>query len=367
MSQDMLFTGVRVGHVLTKNRIFMAPMTRSRSIYPGDVPSDMNAIYYAQRASAGLIVSEGTQVSPTAQGYLFTPGIYSKEQVAGWKKVTKAVHDKGGLIAAQLWHVGRISHSSVLPAGENPVGASNIKAHSKTFGKNDRDEIGMVDCSEPQALTKEGIKKLIQEFVHAASNAHEAGFDLVEIHAANGYLFNQFFATQTNNRTDEYGGSIENRARLILEVIDAMIEDRKMTADRIGVRVSFPFNPKKINDLDDSNDAMEMNTYLAKEFSKRGLAFIHLSEWTPSTKEQRQQIRDNFTGTIIVAGEYTKERAEEILKSGLADAVAFGRPFISNPDLPYKLKMNIELTPAKYETFYGGDEKGYIDYPAEQE
>ncbi|WXL27670.1 alkene reductase [Ectopseudomonas mendocina] len=345
-----------------KNRVLMAPMTRARSTQPGDIPNALTAEYYSQRASAGLIITEGVPVAPGAKGYAFTPGIFTDEQQAGWKLVTDAVHAKGGLIAAQLWHVGRISHHSVLPEGQPPVAPSPIRAQAKTFAFDEQGNPGMVDCDEPYLLSEKGIARVVEEFAQAARRADAAGFDLVELHGANGYLIEQFLSVSTNHRTDGYGGSIANRARFALEVVDAVSE--VLGAQRVGIRLS-PWCPPFVNDMDFSSEAGEITLYLAEELSKRNVAYIHLAEWPGAnyTTEFRQQLRDKFNGTIIVCGGYTQETAQQTIDTGLIDAIAFGKHFISNPDLPERFAQGAALAEPDPSSFYGGADKGYTDYP----
>lgn len=361
-----LFNPVTVGDVELNNRIVMAPMTRSRAAQPNDVPTELNALYYGQRASAGLIITEGTQVSDVGKGYSFTPGIYSEEQIQGWALATQAVHEKGGKIAAQLWHVGRMSHSSLHTNHEQPIAPSAIQAKASVFIANEKGEGAMVPAEMPRAMDLDDIQNVKQEFIQAAQNAVKAGFDLVEVHAANGYLFDQFLSTDANQRTDNYGGSVENRARFLLETVDALIE--AIGAGRVGLRLS-PWGT--INGMTDQQPE-EITLYLAEQLQKRNIAYIHLAEWDMLPHGDtypvgfREKLRSLFTNTLIVCGNYSLERAETILDKGLVDAVAFGRPFISNPDLVERLQLGHSLAPAKSEYFYGGDATGYTDYPTAQ-
>jgi len=339
----------------------MAPLTRMRATPPGDVPNDLMLEYYRQRASAGLIVSEGTQISPIGKGYMDTPGIYSDEQVAGWRRITDAVHAEGGLIAAQLWHVGRVSHESFHDGGL-PVSASALPYRNRTTIKGEDGKPLRANCPTPRALTVEEIAATVEDYRRATVNAREAGFDLVELHGAHGYLIHQFLGTESNHRTDQYGGGQENRARFALEVVDAVIG--AWDAGRTGIRLS----PQgSFNGLED--DDLPMALYLADEFSRRGLAFLHLSEpdWAGGpviTDEFRTDLRTAFTGTIIGAGNYTVDKAERLVEAELIDAAAFGRAFLANPDLPERLRQGAELNEPDLATFYGGDETGYTDYPA---
>jgi len=356
-----LFESLSVGAVTLPNRVVMAPLTRMRATPPDDVPNALIAEYYRQRASAGLIVSEGTQISPIGKGYMDTPGIYSDAQVEGWRRVTDAVHAEGGLIAAQLWHVGRVSHES-FHDGALPVSASALPYRNRTTIKGADGLPQRADCPTPRALSVEEIAATVEDYARAARNAREAGFDLVEIHGAHGYLIHQFLGRASNHREDEYGGSQENRARFALEVVDAVTA--AWSADRTGIRIS----PQgSFNGLEE--DDLPMALYLAGEFSARGLAFLHLSEpdWAggPVLEDGfRKELRAAFDGTIIGAGSYTVAKAERLLDLDLIDAAAFGRTFIANPDLPERLRTGAPLNEPVPATFYGGDAVGYTDYPA---
>jgi N-ethylmaleimide reductase len=358
-----LLSPVQAGSIELTNRAIMAPLTRSRAGRPGDVPTDMNVEYYAQRAGAGLIVSEGTQVSQQGQGYAWTPGIYTDEQEAGWKQVTEAVHAKGGRIAAQLWHVGRLSHPLLQDDGAAPVAPSAIiAATTKCFVVQPDGTAGNVDTVVPRALGTEEIAGVIAQYSQAAARARRAGFDFVEIHAANGYLPHQFLATGTNQRTDAYGGSIENRARFVLEAVDAAIAE--MGAERVGVRLSPHFAGH--NMVDDEADASTL--YVAKELTRRGVAYLHIAEpdWVGGaelTDQFRRQIRAEFSGLLIFCGGYSAAEADALIANGIGDAVGFGRPFLANPDLVERFRAGAELNVPDQTTFYGGDARGYIDYP----
>jgi N-ethylmaleimide reductase len=341
----------------------MAPLTRSRAGQPGDVPTEMNVEYYAQRAGAGLIVSEGTQVSQQGQGYAWTPGIYTDAQEAGWKKVTDAVHAKGGRIAAQLWHVGRLSHPLLQVDGSAPVAPSAIvAATSKCFVVQPDGTPASVPAVVPRALDTGEIPGVVAQYRQAAARARRAGFDFVEIHSANGYLLHQFLSTNTNHRTDQYGGSVENRARLLLEVVDAAIAE--MGAERVGVRLSPHFGGHDMAD----QEADASTLYLAKEFSRRGIAFLHIAEpdWVGGaelTDEFRRQIRADFNGLLIFCGGYSAAEADALIANGIGDAVGFGRAFLANPDLVERFRLGAELNAPDQSTFYGGDARGYVDYP----
>lgn len=360
-----LFDTLKVGELTLPNRIIMAPLTRMRSRQPGNIPTALNAEYYAQRASAGLIISEATQVSQQGQGYPATPGIHTPEQVAGWKLVTDAVHKANGRIFLQLWHVGRISHPSHQPDGALPVAPSAIAAaNSGTYTADWKPTPIMT----PHALETSEIPGIVTDFKRGAENAKVAGFDGVEVHGANGYLLDEFLQDGSNQRTDSYGGSIENRARLLLEVVDVAIA--VWGKGRVGVRLS-PFGT--FNDMKDS-DPVKLFTYVLEQLSKRGIAYAHLIEprataagggegvWAeaPSTSSL---FRKAFNGVFLSAGGYSADTAKDTVASGSADAVVFGRYFISNPDLPERIKAGVPFTPYDRSTFYGGAEKGYTDYP----
>ncbi|RQO36582.1 alkene reductase [Herminiimonas sp. KBW02] len=346
-----LFTPVKVGDLTLANRVIMAPLTRSRAIGGGRVPNELMVEYYVQRASAGLILSEATAVTPQGVGYADTPGIWSEEQVAGWKKVTDAVHKAGGLISLQLWHVGRISHPMFLN-GDLPVAPSAIKPAGHVSIVRPQ-----VEYPTPRALELDEIPGIVAAYRKGAENAKRAGFDGVEVHGANGYLLDQFLQSSTNQRTDIYGGSIENRARLLLEVTDACIE--VWGAGRVGLHIA----PRGDSyDLSDSDPAATFG-YVAAEMGKRGIAFICARE---SLGENRlgPQLKKAFGGVYIANEKMTREIAENIIATGEADAVAFGKLFISNPDLPRRLKDNAPLNAPRPETFYSGNAEGYTDYPA---
>ena len=363
MSQKTLFTPLKVGAITTPNRIFMAPLTRLRSIVPGDIPTPVMAEYYQQRASSGLIIAEATQVSAQAKGYQGAPGLHSEEQVEAWKNITAGVHAKEGHIAVQLWHTGRISHSSLQPNGEAPVAPSALSANTRTSLRDENGNAIRVDTSMPRALETAEIPGIVNEFRQAIANAREAGFDMVELHSAHGYLLHQFLSPSANHRTDQYGGSVENRARLVLEVVDAGIQE--WGANRIGIRVSPIGSFQNVdNGPNEEADAL----YLIEELGKRGLAYLHMSEpdWAggePYSDEFRAKVRARFHGPIIGAGAYTPEKAAELIDKGLIDAVAFGRDYIANPDLVTRIQQNAPLNQQRPESFYGGGEEGYTDYP----
>ena len=360
-----LFEPTHAGDIALANRIAMAPLTRNRA--PDAIPTELTATYYAQRATAGLIISEATAISPEGQGYADVPGLYGTEQLDGWKKVTRAVHEAGGKIVVQLWHVGRISHTSLQPGHAKPVAPSAIRAHAKTVLLKDGVPT-FTDTSEPRALDAEELPRIVQDYRHAARNAIAAGFDGVEIHAANGYLIDQFLKTGANQRTDDYGGSIKNRARLLLEVTRAIVDE--IGGGRTGIRLS-PVTPA--NDIVDENP-QPLFDYVVRELGKLGLAYVHVIEGAtggprelPDRPFDYAELRNAYLaaggkGAWMVNNAYDRALAEAALANG-ADIVAFGRPFISNPDLVERLKQNAPLNELNRDTLYGGGAKGYTDYP----
>lgn len=345
-----LLKPLKIGNLELKNRIIMAPLTRARA---GEqrIPNDLMATYYAQRASAGLILTEATSVTPMGVGYANTPGIWSDEQVEGWKKITKAVHDQGGKIFLQLWHVGRISdpmflngHLPVAPSAIKPKGHVSLVRPEKEY-------------VTPRALETHEIPGIVEAYRKGAENAKKAGFDGVEIHGANGYLLDQFLQDGTNKRTDQYGGSVENRARLMLEVVDAAIS--VWGADRVGVHLS----PRgDSHDMKDSSPSVTFG-YLAQELGKRNIAFIFAREFQ-GEDSIGPLLKKLFGGVYIANEKFTKEAAEKIIESGYADAVSFGIPFISNPDLPKRFAENLPLNETNFQTLYAKGAEGYTDYPA---
>ncbi len=353
-----LLETLEIGDLKLKNRMIMAPLTRNRA-GDGNVPQDINKLYYTQRATAGLIISEASQISPYAQGYPSTPGIHSTSQVAGWQAITKSVHNQGGLMFIQLWHVGRISHPSLLPNNAQPVAPSAIqpKGEAVTYD-------GMQAFVTPHALTTDEIQDIIADYVSAAKNANAAGFDGIEIHAANGYLIDEFLRDGSNTRTDDYGGSLENRMRLLDEVITAVKE--VWPPSRIGVRLS-PEN--QFNDIRDSQPQTTF-TAVVGMLNKHDLAYLHVLEGDMLGSERKvdyAELRKSFTGFYMANNGYTKTTAEESLNSGNADMIAFGQLFLANPDLVERFAQNSDLNEPDQSTFYGGDEKGYTDYPALQQ
>jgi N-ethylmaleimide reductase len=352
-----LFTPLKLGRIQLPNRIVMAPLTRNRAAMPGNVPQDINASYYAQRASAGLIITEATPISAMGHGYPATPGIHTSQQVAGWKKVVDAVHAKGGRIVLQLWHVGRISHPSLLPKNALPVAPSAVKAAGQAFTYQ-----GMQDFVTPRALDTGEIDGVINEYRLGAQNALQAGFDGVEVHSANGYLLDQFLRDGTNKRFDQYGGSMENRTRLLLEVVATVC--KVWGSDRVGVRIS-PINP--FNDMRDSNPQALFN-HVADALNPYNLAYLHVMEVGEHTSEPLPdfdfaQLRRRFKSNYIANGGYDFARGTAALAENRADCIAYGVPYIANPDLVERFRLNAPLNAADQATFYGGAEQGYTDYP----
>lgn len=358
--ESPLFDSYQIGELTLPNRIIMAPLTRNRA-GEGNVPTAMNAEYYRQRASAGLIVSEATQVDPMGQGYPLTPGIHSEKQVEGWKNVTEAVHDAGGRIFLQLWHVGRISHPSYHD-GKKPVAPSAVKPGGKTFSKN----FGEVAFETPRALDTDEVPEVVDQYRHGASNAREAGFDGVELHAANGYLIDQFLRSKSNRRTDRYGGSAENRIRFFREVCEAV--SAVWGEDRVGARLS-PLSD--FNHMGD-DDPEETFTRAAEVAEDVGLSYLHLVEPTepkpPIVGDGEASavfsgIREAYGGTLMSNGNYDAESAADAIERGYADVVSFGRAFLANPDLPRRIREGLPINVPDDATYYGGGEEGYTNYP----
>lgn len=350
---SLLLNPVKLGAVELKNRIIMAPLTRNRAA-EGNVPQDLNVEYYSQRATAGLIITEATQVSPEGVGYPATPGIHSPEQIEGWRKVTDAVHKKGGKIFIQLWYCGRISHPSMLPDKQTPVSASAIKPQGEAVTYE-----GMQAFVEPRALEADEIKLIVDQYRMAANNARAAGFDGVEVHAANGYLIDQFLRDGSNQRTDNYGGSVENRSRFLMEVLDAVYE--AWEPDHVGVRIS----PE--NGFNDIRDSTPQNTFneIAERLSTHGLAYLHVLEGDMLSGEKNvdyKQIKDRFGGRYMANCGYTQVTAETAVANKNADVIAFGSLYIANPDLVERFASGAELNAPDQATFYGGDGHGYTDY-----
>lgn len=354
---DTLFSAGHLGAIAIANRVVMAPLTRNRAF--DRVPTDLMVEYYRQRAGAGLIVSEGTQISPIAQGYAWTPGIHTLEQVEGWKKVTRAVHQNGGKIVCQLWHVGRISLPSIIEGGLTPVAPSAISAHSKTY-----DGQGFAETGVPHALTTDEIVATLKDYAHAATCAIEAGFDGVEIHAANGYLIDQFLRDTANTRTDGYGGSIENRVRFLKEVVETVTQ--AIGADRTGIRLS-PWS--NANNVGIDSDTPALFAEVAKVINAAELAFVHVVEGQTGGPRDYPEaafetLRASFTVPYIANNGFSRDMALERVASGTSYAVAFGRAFIANPDLVARLEQDAGLNPLRPDTLYGGGAEGYTDYPA---
>jgi len=360
---EIMFTPVNLGSIQLKNRLVMAPLTRMRAL-SGDIPNPLAKTYYAQRASAGLIITEATQISPLGKGYPGTPGIYSPEQTAAWKEIVEAIHAKGGSIVAQLWHVGRISHSSLHPEQGPPEAPSAITPTGQTYGVDWK----LHDYETPKAMSLDDITRLLKEYELAAQNAKAAGFDGIEIHSANGYLLDQFLQDKTNQRSDQYGGSVENRLRLLAEVIETV--SKVFASDRVGVRLS-PYGT--FNDISDS-DPIGLFTAVIQKLNTYHLAYIHMIEPRSTSAGGGDQVNEGapitselfraaYQGKFITAGGYDQALGEKVLEEDLADAVAYGRIYISNPDLVERFKQNAPLNPYNRATFYGGQEEGYTDYP----
>lgn len=352
-----LFEKLKIENLELENRIIYSPLTRSRADDAGVQP-EYTAEYYAQRASAGLLITEATNVSPMAKGYVRTPGIFTDAQIESWRKVTDAVHAKGGKIFMQIFHTGRIALPDFLPENQLPVAPSAVKAN----GQNYTDD-GMKDFVEPRELTTEEVKETVKDFAKAAKNATLAGFDGVEIHAANGYLVHQFLGTNTNKRTDEYGGSDENRARFLLEIVDAMAAE--IGADKIGLKLSptVPFN-----DMEDAN-AKEFYPFLIEKLNEKNIAYLHIGfEESPEIDiNWHKFLRPLFDGVYFTNGGFTKESGEKLLNENGADAIVYGKLFLANPDLPKRFKLDAELNDWDASTFYTPGEKGYTDYPTLEE
>jgi N-ethylmaleimide reductase len=371
MKNQALLQPTTLGRHTLKNRIVLPPLTRQRAAQPGDLPTTLMAEYYAQRASAGLLITEGAQIEPRGQGYAWTPGIYSAEQVAGWRQVTRAVHAAGGIIFAQLWHVGRVSHTALQPSGAAPIAPSAIQAQKVKAFIETGDSVGeLVPPSMPQALSVAGIAEVVALYAQAAQNALDAGFDGVEIHAANGYLVNQFISQHANTRTDEYGGSLQNRLRFLREVVHAVAA--VVGPERMGVRFTPLFSGTDQDRVyiglveDDPH-----TTYIEaiKILQEAGVGYLSIAEadWdnAPDLPEDfRRDVRQTFSGRILYAGRYSAERGARLVAAGLADLIGFGRPFIANPDLPARIANGWPFNAVDSTTMYGGTAQGYTDYPA---
>ncbi len=373
MATHPLMTPATLGGRTLHNRIVLPPLTRQRAAH-GDVPTALMAQYYRQRAGAGFMVSEGTQIEPRGQGYAWTPGIYSPAQIAGWRQVTDAVHADGGIIFAQLWHVGRVSHTALQPGGDAPVAPSAIQASGvKAFIETAPGAGALVAPSVPRALTGAEIGALVALYAQAARNALAAGFDGVEIHAANGYLVNQFISAHANHRTDAYGGSLQNRLRFLAEIVDAVAA--AVGPEKLGVRFTPLFSSTDqdrvyIGLVEEDPHA----TYIeaVKVLERAGVAYVSIAEadWdnAPDLPDAfRRDLRQAFSGSIMYAGRYSAERGARLVDAGLADLIAFGRPFIANPDLPERIANGWPLNPVDAATLYGGGAQGYTDYPTYHE
>lgn len=370
MTRRTLFDTLTLGGYSLKNRIALPPLTRCRSSQPGNVPNDMMAEYYRQRTSAGFMVTEGTQIEPRGQGYAWTPGIHSEEQIAGWRKVTDAVHAEGGVIFCQLWHVGRVSHTALQPDNAAPVAPSAVAATNvKVFIETGPGTGELVAPSAPQELSTDDVKALVDMYRHAAENAKCAGFDGVELHSANGYLINQFISEHTNHRTDEYGGSLQNRLRFLSEVVSAV--SSVFGRDRVGVRFAPLFEStteeRVYLGLVESDPH---TTYITAAYMLEAIGIGYLSiaeaDWDNSPDlpvSFRRELRETFSGPIMYAGRYTKEKAERVLSEGYGDLFGFGRTYIANPDLPYRFRHDLPLNAVDAASLYGGSAQGYTDYP----
>ena len=356
-----LFEPIKIGRLILPNRIVMAPMTRNRA-GPGRVPTPLNTLYYRQRAGAGLIVTEGAQVSPQGIGYPNTPGIHTAAQVKGWRAVTDAVHEAGGRIFLQLWHVGRTSHPSMQPDGALPISSSAVPPEGEIYT-----DSGMRPYVAPRALGTAEVRKVVVDFRHGARCSLEAGFDGVEIHGANGYIVEQFLVNGTNKRTDLYGGSVENRTRFLAEVTQAAAD--VWGADRVGVRLS----PNGVFGSSADTDRRAIFHHAARVLDGFGLAYLHLIDFYPEDPEppggyiMPREMRSFFHGPIMTNSGYTLEKAEATLAGGDADLISFGASFIANPDLPERFRRQLPLNAPDPDSFYGGDAKGYTDYPAFEE
>lgn len=370
MTQKTLFTPLQLGEFTLRNRIALPPLTRCRSEQPGNIPGDMMVEYYRQRASAGFMVTEGTQIEPRGQGYAWTPGIHSQAQIAGWKKVTEAVHQQGGTIFCQLWHVGRVSHHELQPEKQAPVAPSAVPAEGVRVFIETGPGAGMLTApSVPRELTTQEVKEIVGLYRQAAENAKEAGFDGVELHSANGYLINQFISEHTNFRTDEYGGSLENRLRFLKEVILAV--SAVFGSDKVGVRFAPLFTSTDeervyLGLVESDPRATYITAAQMLDALQVGYLSIAEADWdnSPDLPETfRVALREAFRSPIMYSGRYTREKAEYVLSQGWGDFFGFGRTFIANPDLPARFKQNVGLNPVDSASLYGGTHKGYTDYP----
>ncbi|MBZ9779201.1 alkene reductase [Psychroflexus sp. CAK8W] len=364
MSDQALLKPIKMGDMELKNRVIMAPMTRNRANNKHNAPTDLHAEYYKQRASAGLIISEGAQISYQARGYINTAGIHLPEQIEGWKKVTDAVHEEDGKIFVQLWHVGRISHPD-FHNGEKPVAPSAINANAQCFT-----EEGFKDTVEPRAMTTEEVKQTVQDFKRAAKNAVDAGFDGIEIHSSNGYLLHQFFNKSSNHRTDEYGGSIENRARILFEILNAV--KVFMPENKIGLRLNPSLDG--IFGMEADEETIPTFEYIVKKLNEYDLAYLHLSEPFNDVSEKdylvsniAEHFRPLYKGNLMINAGFDQDSGNKVIEESHADMVAFGKLFISNPDLPVRFEKNAEMQDWDQDTFYAIGKEGYTDYPKLEE
>lgn len=365
-----LFSPLMLGDLQLRNRIVLPPLTRCRSEQPGNIPGEMMVAYYRQRAGAGLMVTEGTQIEPRGQGYAWTPGIHSDAQIAGWQKVTDAVHQQGGTIFCQLWHVGRVSHTALQPGEQAPIAPSAVAATNVRVFIETGPGAGVLTApSEPRELTTSEVKEIVALYRRAAENAKAAGFDGVELHAANGYLINQFISEHTNFRCDEYGGSAENRLRFLREVTEAV--SSVFGSHRVGVRFAPLFtstDEERVYLGLVESDPHATYIQAAQLLNTLGVGYLSIAEadWdnSPEMPEHfRTALREAFRSPIIYSGRYTQEKAQRMLEKGWGDLAGFGRSFIANPDLPERLRAGHPLNPVDHGSLYGGDEKGYTDYP----
>lgn len=365
-----LFSPLTLGSLTLRNRIALPPLTRCRSSQPGNVPNEMMRDYYVQRASAGFMVTEGTQIEPRGQGYAWTPGIHSAEQIAGWQTITQAVKAQGGTIFCQLWHVGRVSHTALQPDQQAPVAPSALAATNvRVFIETGPGEGELVAPSTPRALTTQEVQQVVEYYRLAAINARQAGFDGIELHAANGYLINQFISAQTNHRTDQYGGSLTNRLRFLKEVVEAV--STVFDSERIGVRFSPLFSTTEEDRVYlgiVEADPAEIYLAAAKMLNELNIGYLSIAEadWdnSPALPESfRDALRATFSAVIMLAGRYDQAKAEEALTRGWGDLVGFGRTFIANPDLPLRFAQQKALNAVELTSLYGGSAKGYTDYP----
>jgi N-ethylmaleimide reductase len=364
MSTQALLKPIKMGDLELKNRVIMAPMTRNRADNEYNAPTDLHVKYYTQRASAGLIISEGAQVSYEARGYINTAGIHLPEQIEGWKKVTDSVHDEGGKIFVQLWHVGRISHPD-FHDGKKPVAPSAINPNAQAYTEN-----GFQDTVEPRAMTTEEVKLTVQDFKRAAKNAVDAGFDGIEIHSSNGYLIHQFFNKTSNHRTDEYGGSIENRARILFEIINAI--KVYFPENRIGLRLNPSLHG--IFGMEADEETIPTFEYIVKKLNDYDLAYLHLSEPFNDVSDKdflvsniAEHFRPLYKGNLMINAGFDQDSGNKVIEDGNADMVAYAKLFISNPDLPIRFEKNAELQDWDEDTFYAPGKKGYTDYPKLEE